>query len=146
MAAQQVSRAWRDKFTSLDFSMGIVKMHFRTQWEQTDLGDPTAKSSLVNWLPKAARKRLRKQRGQYLSMSAYHYQCGGALMPTNCKIEHQYDSGRIAYKYNESIIVQSLNEGRLAQPKVYLEASRIPIRPGEWILSDDFLIAQGFGR
>jgi hypothetical protein len=146
MIARNVSRAWRDKFSSPDFAMGIIKMQFRTQWEQTDLGDAIAKEKLLEWLPKAAMKRLRKQRGQYLSMSAYHYQRGGALMPNHYKIEHQYDSGRIAFKFNESIVVQSLKEGPLAQPKVYLEASRTPIRPGQWILSNDFLVAQGLGR
>jgi hypothetical protein len=143
---RNVSRAWRDKFSSPDFSMGIIKMHFRSQWKQTDLGDATAKQSLVNWLPKAALKRLRKQRGQYVSMSAYHYQRGGALLPTHFKVEHQYDSGRIAYKFGESILVQSLTEGHLSQPKVYTEVNRIPIQPREWLLSNDVLIAQELGR
>ena len=146
MVARHVSRSWRYKFSSPDFSVGIIKMHFRTQWEGTDLGDATAKEQLVNWLPKASMKRLRKQRGQYLSMSVYHYQHRGTLMPTHCTIEHQYDSDRIAFKFNESIVIQSLKEGPLAQPKVYLEASRMPLRPGEWILSNDFVVAQGLGR
>lgn len=116
------------------------------QLPQTDLGDAAAKQRLADWLPKVVMKRMRKQHGRYLSMSTYHYQRRGNLLPTNYRIEHQYNSGRIAFRFGESLVVQSLNQGYLTHPKVYMDVNRFPIRPGGWLLSDEFLIAQELGR
>ena len=148
MVARNVSRAWRDTFSSPDFSVGTLKMHFRTQWERADLGDANAKKQLISWLEKASLKRLRKQSGQYLSMSVYHYHYrrGETLVRNQRSIEHQYNSGRIALRMNEGIVVHSLKNGPLAEPKVYLETNRVPIRPLSWILADDFVVAYGNNR
>jgi hypothetical protein len=124
--------------------MRIIKRHFRTQWEKTVMEDTTAKERLVNWLPTAALKRVRKLQGKYLSMSIYHYQRAGRLLPAHYEVEHQYDSGRVAYKFGEGIVVQTLNQGHLMQPRVYSEGNRIPIQ--DWLLSNDFLVGHVLGR
>jgi len=128
-----LSTTWRSIWSSSDFAAGIVKIHFRAQWEQTDLGDETAKRDLVGWLSIAVKKRLRKQSGEYISTSVHAYNRDGAL-------EHQYDSGRFAYRFGQSIKVQSLMDS-LSQPKVYMEENRFPLLPGKWLLSNDLLVA-----
>jgi hypothetical protein len=144
IVVRNVSRAWRERSSRSDFATEIVKMYFRTEWEQANLGDSTAKQALALWLPGAAVKRMRKQCGQYVSMSAYHYHLRGALLPVpiDFTVEHQYSSGRIAYKFDESLVVHSLNQGHATQPKIYTEPHRIPIRPGHWLLSNALLILE----
>lgn len=139
MKAQLVSRAWREKFTSPDFSAEIIKVHFRTKWEMSDLSDPATKTTLAKWLLKAARKHLRRERGHYSSRSTCIYHRGGVPLPSGHYLVHQYNSGRVAYQFEESIIVQCLNRGQSAQPKVFVEENRNPL---EWFLGDDLLIAQ----
>lgn len=145
--ARTVRLSWLYTFSSPDFAMGILKFHFRTRWEQTDLKNATAKQALLDWLPRAARKRIRKLSGpdprtsMSLVGSAYHYQLNGRLLPTHYKVEHQYDSGRLAYKFDDRFVVQSLNQGYLTQPKVYAVGNRIPIDEGKWFLSNDLLVA-----
>jgi hypothetical protein len=141
MTARDVSLAWRHRCSSSDFELKIIKLHFRTQWQQTDLEDTIAKQSLLDWFPKAAMKRVRKLSGGYISMSAYHYHRDGFLPRRLDEVDHQYNSGRIAYLFGNSIVVQNLNRGHLAQPKVYVERNRIGMRAGEWLLSNDLLVA-----
>lgn len=139
--AQHISRAWREKFTSPDFSMGLVKKHFRTRWALSDLSDPATKTSLTNWLPKAARQRLRRQRGQFLSQATYHFRRGNAPLVARRRLEPRYESGRVAYRFVDRIVVQSLDRGHLAKPKVYMDKNRTNMS-GDWLLADDLLITQ----
>ena len=142
VAVCAVSPEWSEAWRSELIVLRVIKIHFRTQWEQTDREDAIAKQGLIKSFPKAAEKRIRKQSGQYISMCGYLYPEDGFLERGQHRVEHQYDSGRVAYTFRERIVVQSLNKGLLAPPKIFADVNRTYIPPGKWLLSNDLLIAQ----
>lgn len=139
MAAFQVSSVWRERCCNPKVANMIIKKYFRT-----GLGNATAEQSSSDLFRQALKKRSRKRSGLFCSMSAYHYQLHGRMLSTPRKIKHQYDSGRIAYKFDHILVVQSLKQGRGTQPMVYAEANRRA--PDNWLLTDELLVAHFRGQ
>ena len=148
VAAVNVSRAWHDRCRNHKIVMVIIKNHFRTRWEQTDCTNNVAKQELFDWFPEAAEKKWRKLSGECISKSDYpypteYYAINHALRLDEAGIaEHQYDSGRIAFRFNERIMIHRLKRGLLALPQIFVNQDRRPIPRGKWLLSNDLLLAQ----
>jgi hypothetical protein len=71
---RSVSRAWSETFSSADFSIGLIKIHFRPIWESRSRvlaadQQQVEKRVLMEWLRGATRRRIRRQNGRYQSMS-----------------------------------------------------------------------------
>jgi hypothetical protein len=143
--ALSVSRRWNDVFSSSEFHLGIVKLHFAPKWETSYKGlDPeqqrVRQQALHEWLPDAAMKRIRRLHGRYHAMSTYHYSWGD-----RCPVDlygrserPQYCSGRIAYKVADgTIVVRNLRTGFSA---VFADENRVQL--SQWLLSDQFILAQ----
>jgi hypothetical protein len=143
--ALSVSRRWNEVFSSPDFHLGLVKLHFIQIWATTYKGlDPEKqkirKRTLHNWLPDAALKRIKRLRGRYHSTSEYHYAWG-----KQCPLVFhdnfdgpQYCKGRVAYKVNEgTIMVRSL---QTEHATIFADENRV--RFSKWLLTDQFIVAQ----
>lgn len=146
LRARSVSRAWNERFCSPDLCVHFIKLHFRSIWEKSyrsleSEAQELAKVTLSKWFPRAAVKRLRRQHGNYRSLTVFRY----------AKLHNRwfefgdhtrdalYNSGRIAFRTDSrTIAVQSLTGDAL--PKMLMDADRAPI--GDWLLSDQFVIAQ----
>ena len=132
---RSVSRKWKDTFSGEDFCLGIIKMHFRPVWEKYNRClNPDQrlieKKSLMQWLPKAVRGRMRRQQGRYQSMFILRHD---DMIHT----VWQYKNGRIAYRdIGGSISVKDIRKKSTAS---YMDQNRLSF--GIWHLSDDYLLA-----
>ena len=153
--ARCVSRAWHSLFTSEDFCLDIIKLRFRSKWENdyaplNTKGRDAAKSALSMWLTGQAKDRIRKLHGQYDSMEVYWYNKNVEEqdLPDRATrdgpTDHQYCNGRIAFKMqSRSVIVRNLRSvGSLVeeQSKTFRDRNREPI--DKFLLSDEWLIWQ----
>ena len=132
---RSVSRKWNSTFSGDDFSLGIIKTHFRPVWEKNNrclTADQKLieKEALIQWLPEAIKDRIRRQRGRYHSMSILR-QHG----TTNS--DWQYSSGRIANKLHPSAI--AVRDLRTNFRSNYVDDNRLDL--GVWHLSKNYLLA-----
>jgi F-box domain len=129
-----VSRTWNKIFSSADFSIGVIKRHFRPVWEVrfrclTAAQQVAEKNALSQWLPEAARDRIRRQQGRYQSMSIYRQSRYTIL-------DWQYKNGRIAFRHGPgAIVVRQLCTDQTA---TYVDDNRVHFV--KWHLSDEFLL------
>jgi hypothetical protein len=135
LTLRSVSRAWNETFSSADFSLGLIKIHFRPVWErqyQILAADqqPVEKRALMQWLPGATRARIRRQHGRYQSMSINR-------RSYNLVSAWQYKNGRIAFMRGPGAIL--VEEIRTNLEAKYIDENRLDF--GEWLLSEDFLLA-----
>jgi len=143
--ALSVSCRWNEVFSSPDFHLGIVKLHFVQIWETTYKGlDPELqrirKSVIHDWLPDAALRRIKRLRGRYYSTSEYRYAWGKQcpLAFHNNLDRPQYCNRRVAHKVdNGTIMVRSI---RTEHAIVFADQNRVPF--SKWLLTDQFIIAQ----
>jgi hypothetical protein len=132
---RSVSRAWNKTFSSADFCIGVIKTHFRPIWERRYRGltadqQLVEKEALTQWLPGATKERIRRQNGQYQSMSVYH-------QSSHLVSEWQYRNGRIASKQSQnSILVEDL---RANLKETYMDENRVDLE--NWLLADEYLVA-----
>ncbi|KAE9372108.1 hypothetical protein N431DRAFT_236388 [Stipitochalara longipes BDJ] len=132
---RSVSRKWNDTFSGDDFCLGIIKTHFRPVWEKYNRCSNAdqklvQKEALIQWLPEAIRGRIRRQHGQYHSMSILRWD--GRM-----NSDWQYMNGRIACRNSHSTI--SVIDIRTSSMATYVEENRLDF--GIWHLSDDYLLA-----
>jgi hypothetical protein len=137
VSLRSVSRKWNETFSSAEFCLGIIKMHFRLVWEKhynlnTDQ-KLLEKESLMKWLPGAIRDRIRRQHGRYQSMS---------ILPRDGRMtsdwsDWQYKNGKIAYRVSRSAI--SVRDIRTNLTATYMDENRLSLE--NWHLSDEFLLA-----
>ena len=145
LVARSVSRKWNDIFSGEDFSVAIAKLHFPSTWERSfesvdDEGERQVKIRLKDWLPGAARDRIRRNRGIYHSRSTFSYAPRNELEWRYPWIDRQYNYGRIAFRKNRcTIIVKHLALSNAGMQSIFVERNRQAL--GEWVLSDQFLIA-----
>lgn len=134
-----VSHAWKKAFSSPDFCIGIIKTHFRSVWEERyrclSTGQQLVdKMALAQWLPGAVRDRIRRQKGQYQSMSVYRESRLTIL-------DWQYNNGRIAFRRGYGAI--TVRELRTDQTTTYMDENRI--RFTNWHISDEYLLVAKSG-
>lgn len=142
MNASAVSRSWRQRFTSPDVSLAIIKKHFRTTWENSynslmGRDQELAADSLCRALPGAIAKRLRRQ----------HYKCRQWESPNgwnprkldSCSIseEPQYNNGAVAFQLDRRTIGVKIID-RSGPTRPVRDPDRAEIF--RWILSDQYLI------
>jgi hypothetical protein len=87
------------------------------------------KNVLAQWLPGAARDRIRRQKGRYQSMSIYRESSSPIL-------DWQYKNGRIAFRGGYGTI--TVMELRTDQRKTYMDENRV--RFTDWHISDQYLL------
>jgi F-box domain len=132
---RSVSRAWSETFSSADFSIGLIKIHFRPVWESRSRvlaadQQQVEKRVLMEWLRGATRRRIRRQNGRYQSMSINR-------RSYNRVSARQYKNGRVAFKQGPGAIL--VEDIRTSLGAKYIDENRIDF--GEWLLSEDFLLA-----
>lgn len=146
LSARSVSRAWKEKFSSPDVCTKIVKLHFRSTWQKSYKSvernaQDEAKTTLSQWLPFAATKRLRRQQCKYrlVRVLCYgHYDREWATY-SMANRDAMYNDGRIAVRVDaRTISVESLISNKSG--RLYMDPNRQPIE--EYLLSDRFLIVQ----
>jgi hypothetical protein len=140
--ARAVSRAWRQRFASMDVSLAIIKKHFRTTWEKsynslTGRDQELAQDSLCEALPAAITKRLRRQHYKCRSWKFFARGPQKPLIIVN-RDGFQYNNGRVAFLLpHRAIGVQAIDGNGP------VESVKDPDREDifRWILSDQYLIA-----
>jgi len=144
--ARQVSRAWKERLSSPDVSLSLVKKHFRGTWETSlnavkSKAQGLSKASLSKWLPEAAVRRLRRQRCAFRTWHRIPYGNGPnqSIIFMHTPEEVLYNNGRIAFRVNtRTIALQTLLKDE--PPRFLADLDRLPIE--EWLLSEQFLITQ----
>ena len=147
LAASAVSRAWKQRFSSPDVCISVVKQNFRSTWENSYNSlareqQDRAKYKLSKWLPRAAAKRFRRQRYKCRSWKGFEYGKNlgpGYTWPGSADlIDGLYSNGMVAFLIDErTITVQSVaGDG---PPRSFRNHDRTPMKV--WLLSDRFLIA-----
>jgi hypothetical protein len=139
--ARAVSRAWRQRFASLDVSLAIIKKHFRTTWEKsynslTGRDQELAQDSLCEALPAALTKRLRRQHYRCRSWKFFKSNPQKPLYIIN-RDGFQYNNGSVAFLLPDRVIGIQAIDGNGPLKRV-----RDPDRAEifRWILSDQYLI------
>lgn len=147
LAALAVSRAWNQRFSSPDVCITIVKAKFRSTWEKSYNCLPRkeqelAKTTLSKWLVPAALKRLRRE--HYLFRAEKSFKYGEEETPFFAEyIYAQYNNGMVAYRHSPHAI--TIREVTGDDPPLFVRhPDRVPIE--EWLLSDQFFIAQNSSR
>jgi hypothetical protein len=147
LAALAVSRAWNRRFSSPDVCITIVKEKFRSTWEKSYNGlarkdQELAKITLSKWLVPAAVKRLRREHYQFRTVKSFTYgQEETAYFPEY--VNAQYNTGMVGFRgFHDAIVVQAVTGDD--PPRFVRHPDRVPIE--EWLLSDQFFIAQNSSK
>lgn len=152
LIAFEVSRAWKQRFSSPDVCLNVTKRHFRSTWENSynslaSKDQELAKYKLSQWLPGAAANRLRRQHYKCRSWKSFEYgkdHGPGYIWPGPADfVDGLYNNGTVGFLVTKrTITVQAVTGDE--RPRSFQNPDRAPIEV--WLLSDRFLIAQSSSK